>query len=223
MGPRKKLFLISLVFSLFCFTGLTACVQNYTDLANVEIKIFYLYKDKISTPEASICLYAQTNSDPRLLKEVQITSLEDKYIWNVEDIKRISIDGEKFVVCNNLVVPDGKEFSDGYYEISFKNYTDEETKLDYNFTYNREIYSKKYNEIYNNNFNELTKNIVIYNNKDVIIYYGLQNEFNNTKELISANYNDAAYYNEIWILSGGKENIIFPEEKIQQILQENKD
>lgn len=211
---RKK---SKLKISLFCLSFISqlfflfSCKQITPELSEANYSVIFEYDDLQSLPASRLSFFMKSESDIDRYNRIKIKSLETGYVWDFDDVAKISQDYNQWAGNTNLVPPYNEIIPTGMYEVTFYNADEKNTSIYVTVSYDKSFNNKNAEEMeeYMRSHNG-RKRIAIYDDNDILLYYGDKIREFDSPEGIRNYYRTSSYSYDVWSTSGNYVICIFP-------------
>lgn len=197
------IFLMFLVFS--------SCSQNPNGIAKCDAVLIYDYSDFKSFPTERLSIFVEAQDSARKYVSFTLTNESYDFYWNIQDLVVFKTAEKVVAGYPNIKMPVNKNFNAGTYKITFVNadgkLSEEEIKIKKNYDFTQ-VAAKDVDEVLAGK--SKLNYISVFNKDNLMIYYGEKNSDFQDSATILENYNEAAYYHDVYLLSDKSQMCIFP-------------
>ena len=216
--------LSKLKFFFFSLAGIiffASCSQSVPELTKSNYSVVFDYLEGKDLPSARLSVFMESESDIRRYNRIQITSKESGFIWDFDEISKLSSNGIQWAGNTNLIVPQNEEIPEGLYEIIYYNADEKNNVVYMTISYDTNLYSMTSEEVseYMKSNNAISE-IVIYDADGNILYFGNKTQqFSNVRGIWNT-FSNADSYQEIWSTPGRFTICILPLKKVELSVEE---
>lgn len=204
---------ILVLFSIFFFVS---CDQGVKNIDFMQSALIFEFDDSISKPKQRMSVFAEISYDSRKVQQMELMRLESDEKWIAEDLIQLVINEKMTAGFPNFVPSPDSLIENGTYQVSVVQYDGSSLTKYFNLDYDKALASMKSEE-----FTQWIKNnggkkqLIIFDQENTVLYFGDQTESLTTQRDIWLKYNNAAYYNEVWILNSKLIMGIMPAKEIK--------
>lgn len=209
---------ILLLCSFFLFFS---CSEDVPQIAAVYPTLVFDYHSENEKPIKRLSVFVSINSDKERYAGLQIQSLTNDIVWNIDNPQIVVSNSNFYLGSNNLRIPENKLFAAGEYRVFYENMAGKKDSIDFIITpkekENLEIvdthsFSSIKTKKVLNDFS--IERRIIYNAKDEIIYYGQIIPTVSNPTQITQKYPEATYFRRYFMTKGNKMGILYPKETL---------
>ena len=204
--------LLLITASLFYFVS---CSNNAPQIQNARMTLVFDYSNYQDLPKARLSIFVETTSNPRRFETITVSSDQNEYVWEANDLILATDDTNIYCGVTNLVMPAEEVIPAGQYTILFRQSDDEVNEIKRVLTYDKALYETKAQdlpEIMKKYYG--TKMLTIYDENKNILYYGPRSAELSDARGIWNNYREAAEFQESWVNQNGSVICNLPVEKV---------
>lgn len=215
MGKKFRNFiLVSFIFSAYCMIG-TGCTQVTPELTDASYSVIFEYQDENSLPDSRLSFFMESQTEVARYDRIKVHAIENDYIWDFNEISKISFSDKEWAGNTNLVVPENEMIPTGNYEITFFNADEKESTVLISVSYDSSIYDLNAEDLENKMLSSrAVKKIAIYDDGNILIYYGDKLSEFGTPRGIWNMYRTASYYYDVWCTPENNVICIMPKQKV---------
>lgn len=160
------------------------------------------YNDEKSLPHQRLSLSLELSYDSRKVNSIEVFRSGSDFKWVLSDLVLLDDAGHMMACYPNMVMPEGENIKTGLYEIDVITRDDKIQKQFFSLNYEEQVLSKKSNELQQWMMeNGALKTIIVFDKENKALYFGEQTDNLATPKDIWLQYNQAAYYQEVWTLN----------------------
>lgn len=190
---NRKIFMFFLMPLLFI-----GCSNSVPDVLRTDCTVVLTY-DQEGISESRLSVFAQSGVDVRRCSRIKVHSIEGRYLWETDEIRKIAMGNFQWAGNCNLILPEGEKIPQGQYEITYIN-ADEEQQVSYaNLKYDEKLYDMKSEDIAVTMSGNGSRYLAIFDSSDILLFLGEPTEdFYTTSDMLER-FNNASYYKDVWI------------------------
>ncbi len=192
-----------------------SCSQNTPEIYSTEYSVIFDYNDDTTPPDARLSVFSSSGSDVRRYKRITITSLENGYSWDTDNIAKLEADNLQWAGCTNIAAPIGEQLPVGKYEVTYYNADEKEYMVKLDVKYDVGFYEVLLPALsdFMTEKHGIEK-IAVYDKEHILIYFGDRTqEFMTTRDIWNR-YREAETYQVIWYTRDGKVICVTPEKPV---------
>ena len=195
-------------FSLLSFYFLS-CSQTAPEMKAGYCALLFNYSEDDSKPLVRMSYFAQTDTNPQRIQEIELKSLTSDLNWYLTDLIKIQDKKKYYVGYNNIAMPDNEAFPKGAYQVSFSTFDEQSYTMNFNLNYDSSLY-----ELKNNQLQSFIKKVVAFDANNILLFYSDLDSDDKFEKLLFDNA-EAESYKDVYVSSNKSVYLIFPQKLIE--------
>lgn len=210
---RKNCLLLAF-FSLLSFYFLS-CSQTAPEMKAGYCALLFNYSEDDSKPLVRLSYFAQTDTNPQRIQEIEIKSLTSDLSWYLTDLIKIQDKKKYYVGHNNIAMPDNEAFPKGAYQVSFSTFDEQSYTMNFNLNYDSSLYELKNNQLQSYvDEKSFIKKVVAFDANNILLFYSDLDSDDKFEKLLFDNP-EAESYKDVYVSSNKSVYLIFPQKLIE--------